>query len=139
MKMTTLALAAGLGLAGSAASAVTVETLTIGLGNGFGQSLTFNLDAGEYTFASSVPGFSIGLFSGPGGSVGGGITSFVATVDAGDYYIFAALPGSQETALTVTISTPDTPAVPLPASAPLLALALGGAGFVARRSLKKAA
>ena len=139
MKMTTLALAAGLGLAASAASAVTVDTISVGFGSGFGTE-TFTLASdGEYTFTTNLSGFSIALFQGFGAPVAAGADPLTATLVAGTYAAVLTNTAYTGQSVDLTISAPDTPAVPLPASAPLLALALGGAGFVARRSMKKAA
>ena len=123
----------------SSAWAVTVQTLTVNTGFGAGATSFTLAEDTTYSFSTDVGGCSIVLFSGFSGPVAAGAETLTADLVAGDYIAFILNPSYAGTTVEFTIETEDSaPAVPLPASAPLLALGLGGLGYAARRKAKAA-
>lgn len=130
--------------AASAVSAATVATYNVMTFGGSGATVFTLADSDDYTFTVGAPGFTLSLYSilSPTSAIASGASPlYMPGLSAGTYAAILSNPAYTDTSVSLTVTTEDvvTPAVPLPATAPLLALALGGAGLAARRKARKAA
>ena len=135
MKKVVLAAAAALTLAATAASAVTIKF-------GFGTTEFSVGDTGLYDISATVtaPSAQIAVFETSdvftASTYAGGTLPLSGILLNGGQTYYALLTGF---ANGTEVEVVTTPAVPLPAAAPLLLAAFGGLGFAARRRARKAA